>query len=422
MIPRFELHPWTSPAVRPDARAIVWPDPTAPTGEGVRTRLDAWLTSFGTVPDRAIDLARLGAAAFFADQMVERPQSFSRSLDIAVQLTDPAAWSDDLLADLADLLASLTGDAWTIRALADASPARPTHDPLLETPAATRVALLSGGLDSFAGAVLSSAEPGTIYLGHSDQTAVKKAQDCVGRWFHDSGRPLDYTQITLAVGKAKAEGSTRSRSLLFMALGVALATARGARVVEVPENGHTSLNPPLGPDRGGALTTRSTHPRTFARLNAIVAALGLDVEVGNPHGDKTKGELVALANAAAPGDFAAGVTDTLSCAKLNGNYYKGGNPNYACGLCVACIVRRASLIAAGVADRTPYLCDTLTGEALSELRGHRAPDVEAVKMAIAAGIDEVDLLAIGPYPDEFDLDAGLDVCRRALAEMGHVPL
>ena len=130
-----------------------------------------------------------------------------------------------------------------------------------------------------------------------------------------------------------------------MALGVALATVRGARIVEVPENGHTSLNPPLGPDRGGALTTRSTHPRTFARLNAIVAALGLDVEVGNPHGDKTKGELVALANAAAPGDFAAGVSDTLSCAKLNGNYYKGGNPNYACGLCVAACPEQAISLA-----------------------------------------------------------------------------
>jgi len=33
-----------------------------------------------------------------------------------------------------------------------------------------------------------------------------------------------------------------------------------------------------------------------------------------------------------------------------------------------------------------------------------------------------DLLAIGPFPDTFDFDAGLDLCRRGLAELGRVAL
>jgi hypothetical protein len=210
--------------------------------------------------------------------------------------------------------------------------------------------------------------------------------------------------------------------MLFMALGIALATGRGAHLVEVPENGHTSLNPPLGPERGGALSTRSTHPRTFARMNGLLTNLEIEVAVRNPHHDKTKGELVALANAVSPGDFALAAAETLSCAKLNGNYYKGGNPNYHCGLCVACIVRRGSLIAASVADNTPYLCETLVGDARAKLLRDRASDVDAAKRALLTGIEEEDLLVTGPYPDDFDLDAGLEVCRRGLAEMARVPL
>ncbi len=419
----IEFRPWTSPARVADAQDVVWRAPSAEPG-AIRTDIAPWLTSFGPVPDRAIDLARLASAAFTADQMKVRHQGFSRSFDLRVHLIDPAAWSDELLADLADLLSSLTADDWRLEVLPDTSEEHPVADAEREWKQGRRVALLSGGLDSFAGAVLSSADEDTLYLGHWDQSAVKKAQNAVKTWFASSGRPIDYEQVRFAINaqQGKVERTTRSRALLFMTLGVALATARGAHLVEVPENGHTSLNPPLGPERGGALSTRSTHPRTFARLNDLLMNLGIDVRVRNPHHDKTKGELVGLALAASPGDFAQAAAETLSCAKLDGNWYKGGNPNHHCGLCVACIVRRCSLIVAGVTDRTPYLSEALSGEGHDALIRNRASDVDAVKRAILTGLEDDDLLAIGPYPDDFDLDAGLDVCRRGLAEMARVPL
>lgn len=419
----IEFRPWTSPAQVAAGQDVAWLAPSAEP-RAIRTDVDPWLTSFGPVPHHAIDLVRLAAAAFSADQMKERLQGFSRSLDLRVHLIDPARWSDEILADLADLLASLTADDWRLEVLQDTSEDRPAADVEKEWKRARRVALLSGGLDSFAGAVLSSRDEDTIYLGHWDQSAAKKSQNAVKSWFSSSGRPIDYEQVWFAINaqQGKVERTTRSRSLLFMALGVAMATARGAQVVEVPENGHTSLNPPLGPERGGALSTRSTHPRTFARLNALLTNVGIDVQVRNPQHDKTKGELVALALAASPGDFAGAAAETLSCAKLNGNYYKGGNPNYHCGLCVACIVRRGSLIAAGVVDGTPYLFETLVGDALAKLLRDRASDIEVVKRAILIGFDDDDLIASGPYPDDFDFDAGLALCRRGLAEMARVPL
>jgi hypothetical protein len=121
-------------------------------------------------------------------------------------------------------------------------------------------------------------------------------------------------------------------------------------------------NPPLGPERGGAYTTRSTHPVTIGRFNGILGQLGLAIHVENPRAWRTKGELVTAALAMTPADLSAGAALTMSCAKLNGNFYPGGDPNGQCGLCVACVTRRGSLIAAGIPDRTEYLLNRLVGE------------------------------------------------------------
>lgn len=415
----FEFRPSTSAPQVPDAEDLVWGGRNAI----VVSDLDPWLTSFGPVPDRAIDLVRLATGAFVADQRKRRPPTtFTRSFDLRVHLQDPSAWSDEMVDTFADLLSSLTGDKWNLEILQDTSPNRlvPAEDLALNP--ASRVALLSGGLDSFAGAVLSRSTEGMLYLGHWSQPAVKEAQNYLKSWFAINGHPIDYEQVLLRLAKdTKIERTTRSRSLLFMALAVALATARGAHTVEVPENGHTSINPPLGPERGGALSTRSTHPRTIARFNSVLVALGIDVAVENPHAYRTKGELVALAATAAIGDFATAAANTFSCAKPS-NWYLGGNANSHCGLCVACVVRRGSLIAAGVPDLATYLCDTLTGEGLESLLSDRSKDVAAVKMAVQAGLEDIDLWALGPYPDDFDLDRALDTCRRGLDEMAHVPL
>lgn len=414
----FELRPWNSAQTDVSRIDLVWSDDR--NGGDLRTDLDPWLTRFGDVPPVALDLTRLATAAFVGDQLLARGIAFARDMDVLVHLREPDAWSDETLAELADLLASLTGDSWRLSVIQETSPNRLTRAPFEpgETaPSARRVALLSGGLDSFAGAVLSSASEGMSYFGHWDQPATKHAQDDVKAWFTRSGRPLDYVQVFHTIRAKRAERTTRSRSALFIALAVALAAARGARVVEVPENGFTSLNPPLGPERGGAFTTRSTHPVTINRFNRLLERLGLDARVENPHAWRTKGELVSAAAAVAPGDIAAGAALTLSCAKLNGNYYKGGDPNGQCGLCVACVTRRGSLIAAGVDDRTEYLFDRLTGGSRDDLLRHRSADREAILMAIEAPIDDVDLMAIGPYPEDFNLDEAVELCRRGFEEL-----
>ena len=57
----------------------------------------------------------------------------------------------------------------------------------------------------------------------------------------------------LGVGRFPDEPTRRSRSILFIALGLAAASARGGVPLLIGENGFTSLNPPLASERAGSL-------------------------------------------------------------------------------------------------------------------------------------------------------------------------
>lgn len=415
---RLELRPVTSPRTDEEARDIKWV-PVSDGGGDLKTSISPCLEELGDAPAAAIDLVRLATAAYLADAGTERTRTFTRSLDILVHVRSVDPWTDELLEQLANLLSSLSGDRWSIAVVPDESETDCSEAAEVEQVA--RVALFSGGLDSFAGAVLSSQDGDVLFLGHFDNGMVKGLQDRATSWLSDNGRGVDLLQIRHGSKARKVERTYRTRAALFMALASAVAVARAAKVVEVPENGYTSLNPPLGPERGGALSTRSTHPDTIHRFNEILDALGLDVTVSNPHQGKTKGELV-LAAAAQLAPFAEGAALTLSCGKFDGNYYIGGDVNKHCGLCVPCVVRRASLLAAGVADETPYLSEILDPPARDKLLDRRADDVFALKMALAEGLEIEDLIELTPYPPGFDLDVALDLCRRALAEIRLVEL
>ena len=371
------------------------------------------------MPVAAVDLVRLAAAAYMADRRSSRNQSFSRTIKLHVQLVDPEPWQGPL-DDAADLLFWLSGDIWQITASADglAVPAA-MGDPPCEV---GTVALLSGGLDSFCGAVIAGTVD-RLFLGHWDNPTIKGAQNAIKRWLDSSVEgDIRYEQLRIVQGAKKRESSSRTRSLLFMALASAVAESRHAKTVEVPENGYTSLNPPLGPERGGALSTRSTHPHTIAVFNQILEELGLVVRIRDVYAGLTKGQLVAKAARIGLPTFEAGVASTLSCGKLDGARYKGGNPNYHCGLCFPCIVRRGAIAKAEIVDETIYLSETLTGASLTKLRSNRTSDIHAVKRALAEGFRDETLLAMGPFPSTFDFDMAVDLCEAGLAELGKVDL
>ncbi|MBM7331560.1 hypothetical protein JS562_53055 [Agrobacterium sp. S2] len=140
---------------------------------------------------------------------------------------------------------------------------------------------------------------------------------------------------------------------MFLSIGVAVAVSSGSSSLVVPENGYTGINLPLRPNRGGALSTRSTHPDTIRRFSAVLDALGIGVTVVNPYEWMTKGEVMAkIAASTPPQGWDDTAWLTLSCSKLDGNWF-GDSPNHNCGLCVPCMVRRATFRAGGRGRRAP---------------------------------------------------------------------
>ena len=414
----FELMPEGATAHADAAHQLLWPA-VAGENETVRASIGAWLGSFGAPSDGAIDLVRIASGAYMADRLSPRRTGFSRTIRLHVQVVDASPWGA-ACGLVADLLHWLTSDTWQLE-FSDDGMERPDDDVAAE-PAGT-VALLSGGLDSFCGALLGRDEPSRLLVGHWDNSTVKGAQDRTWEWLSGDGDIGSmYRQIRLTQAEKKREASSRSRALLFTALAIAAASGAGATVAEVPENGFTSLNPPLGANRGGALSTRSTHPWTFHLARQLLADVGIGAELRDPHMHRTKGELLAAAVAAGPASIRDGAAKTLSCGKLDGRLYPGGNQNHHCGLCVPCLVRRGGFIAAGLPDDTPYLVNYLAGDSYEKLLRRRADDVAAVRLALERGFDDVDLAAQGPFPNDFEFEAALDLCHRGFEELRTVPL
>jgi Predicted PP-loop superfamily ATPase len=403
---------------------LQWPTRAGETST-VRSDLGWWMHEAGDVPYAAIDLARVAGSAYLADRLDARPATFTRTMDLRVAVTEPGRWSNGAADRAADLLHWLTGDQWTLTLFPDPNGDRPDAA-AAAAPEGAPTSLLSGGLDSFLGALylLQPGEPQPQFLGHADTaTAVRHAQSLIAGWLSTAYTPPpSYARLGFSQVERKAENSSRSRSLLFMALATISAAANHSQTVYVPENGYTSLNIPLHPNRGGALSTRSTHPTTLQRVNELLAALELPVQITNPFADLTKGEQMAqVAAQPLPTGWEKAAAATVSCGKLDGRTFEGGNPNLNCGLCYPCVVRRGAFLAAGVTDGTVYLCDALTGDSRRQLLAKRRSDREAIAYAVERGPDD-DLIDASTWPDGYDLDQASDLVRRGLAELSAVPL
>jgi hypothetical protein len=384
--------------VRQDAIPLRLPAGTF-LSKDVVTDLDWSLSAFGAVSPGARDLARISMAAYLADRTVKRsPAYFSRRMEIVVHLDEPARFLSPAGRRLVDLLAWLTGDAWTLTPVANGSTAAQQEASAEEH---DEVMLLSGGLDSMCGAVA-----------HSQELLAAALQE----W----NPSFTWQRLRLAP-RVNNDNSTRTRSLLFMAFGVAAATASSAPRVVVPENGFTSLNLAMLPSRGGALSTKSTHPWTFGQINALVEELSLNVVLENPYGAVTKGTMLRTAyNAAGKrgDDMLSIAAETISCSKLDGGLgYTGGSPNVNCGLCIACLVRRGAFIGAGLTDATDYLLERVTPDARIKLISARHADIWAVQTWGTRDPTIDDLMVSAPWPPGTDYDAMLAVVAAGRTEL-----
>lgn len=391
------------------------------------SNLSPSLTKLGPVTDANADFVRIATAVYAADRSVHRQGQGSnwnkRNFELTVPVVNVAAWQS-VSPRLSEVIGFLTGDRWTF--LFEATKPGATQATFLANQS-TRCVLLSGGADSATGALVSqhqiaSAERHTL-VSHYSQTALKPVQQNLvtrlGELLPD--REITHHQIRMARSTTRLDGtqyqnetSTRSRSLLFLSLGLASASTSGLPLW-IPENGFASLNPPLGPERRGSLTTKTTHPRFLHDLSAVLSDAGAQAEILNPFSTMTKGEMFRhvadLIGANAASEY---LSATNSCSHTDARF-DGGKPGSSCGVCFGCIVRRASFKAAKLEDLTDYLSDNATGRIKDFVDG-KSIEI-AMRDFVSRGVSQQVVWAM-ELPQGYTARQAYELCQRGVSELG----
>lgn len=361
------------------------------------------------LPPLVADLLDIGAAVYLADIASPRGalEEWVRTIELEIPVRDPGFWTN-AAPDLIHLLYTLTHDNITVTFRAREEPDAPPASAGAAPADVDCVCLLSGGLDSFAGAVM---------LAHTGRRPLLVSHQSGNPTAEGAQRRVVAVLERLAPGKAtwvgarvapfhagpaalpfpppeQREPSRRARSFLFMVLGAAAAHAVGASEVYLCENGVLTAALPLTAARTGSLSTRSTHPAAIKLFSAITARAGLSCEMLNPFVHQTKGEVIRtfLKPLVPPAD----ILDTVSC-------WGAGRQNRQCGGCVPCLLRRIGLLSAGLPDEA-YMMDPLATP-----EQHRGTDAYGnlvdmlTQAATFLGRTDFDLLI--EYPQLLDLEA-----------------
>lgn len=398
------------------------------TGRGsFNTSLGPRLGSLGPVPAVNIDLVRIAVMVYAADRSVPRAIGrkvnwTSRDLDITVPVSDPDTWTAH--ADkLTGLLNFLSGDSWRIRFRSASPPTETISEPLFSN--IQRAVLLSGGADSAVGGYLARTEPEEhVLVSHIGASSISPIQqDAAARILslapdgsaqHHQQTIFTRNQTQPNGYKFRNESSQRTRSLLFLALGLATASLTGAPLW-IPENGFASLNPPLGADQLGALSTRTTHPWVLSELTRIGGLVGAHAEISNPFADQTKGEMFRwLAEQVGADPASEFLSATNSCGFTSRRWLRIPAHKH-CGTCFGCLVRRASFLAAGLEDRSIYVIDDPPSDAARD-QLTKSSILPSIRGFVGRGIGVGDIAAMR-LPEGYSASAAHDLCERGKAEL-----
>ncbi|MBM4275825.1 MAG: hypothetical protein FJ128_13940 [Deltaproteobacteria bacterium] len=345
----------------PEAAAVFHLDEPGVAGVPLHHNLDRLPTPEGAAGDavRSFLLAALGVWA--ADKFLPRADTsdgWTRSITLDLPVAPAFA---PLLPLLARLLRGMTGDHWTLYGR-EGAPAIPAAAPTPWRDAwqPEAVALFSGGLDSLIGAIdLLEGGRRLLLVGHHDYGQLAGLQQSLAGALaaHYGAGRVRLLSLRAQFPQTR-ELTLRSRSLLFLALGLAAAVAWGPAIpLFIPENGWISLNPPLTGNRLGALSTRTTHPTLLAALTAIWREAGLSTPLSNPYRGLTKGEMAASCRNASLLKRLAPAT--LSCARPVASRWQRQAAGH-CGYCYPCLMRRAALHVLGLDMGDHYRTDILT--------------------------------------------------------------
>lgn len=302
------------------------------------------------------DALVVAAAVEFCDRSLSRgAMNWGRRFRIYVPVHDRSRWSDPAVVQaLTNALNFLTGDDWHFDFRSRKKAATPPAQERMEFPSdAEAVIAYSEGMDSHAVDGLERKR-----LGH------RLIRVRVGTKWRDLPKTerllVPFAALPYKVKLASnnnAENSARSRGFKFSIVAAIAAYLIDAPSAIVPESGQGALAPAILPVGQGYADYRN-HPSFTALMERFVyALLGHRLSYQFPRLWMTKGETLRefVDNCGEAVNWIA----TRSCWQ-NSRQVSVSGSRRQCGICAACLLRRLSVHAAGLAEpREHYVWEAL---------------------------------------------------------------
>jgi len=317
----------------------------------------------GYFSNQAIDLLYISLMVYYADNMIFRGKendTWTRTIKIYMPVLEINKWNKNKEL-LEKMLSFLSGDTWSFefrkrkfnqkeeKAFKGIKRKKKKYEP-------KAICMLSGGLDSFIGAIdILASEKNIWFVGlYGGGKGVSIYQkNVINKLINRYKLSKDQFFNFYASPIKRVENTTRTRSFMFFAHAIILGSSfKKEMTLYIPENGFISLNIPLTNTRLGSCSTRTTHPYYMELLQQLLISLGLKIKLHNPYQFKTKGEMIVGCKDAK--FLKVNISQTMSCAHPDSGRYDGdSNPSH-CGTCWACIIRRAAIKYAYKTDNFYY--------------------------------------------------------------------
>ncbi|CAN96260.1 hypothetical protein sce6096 [Sorangium cellulosum So ce56] len=405
----------------------------------LQAHLDDIAKRVGPPTDPAVEFLLFSSGIYVADKKCPRrnaPDAWTRLFAVNSPVSSTAIWSR-ATGHLSEALAFLTGDQWKLRWRRSSIDLGTEQQP--SGSHFNAVCLFSGGVDSLIGAINlleSDRKSRVVLVGHYDSTHTPGTQkvladELIQEYGDERVLPLRVLVRPAPIRDgvqayplpAVKESTTRSRSLVFLGLGMAVAAALGPAVpLYIPENGFIAINVPLHGSRVGSCSTRTTHPYFLDRIANALGVVGVKNPIVNPYVYKTKGEMVRECKNQ---DLLRRVAHiTVSCAHPERKQNETNTwPN--CGYCYPCLIRRAAFNWAGFESSSMYaryrrdICSDTDLFSRGNLRGR---DVRAVAAAFHhadghRGASHLRAAVSGLIPSGYDMARLSEMHVRGLFEL-----
>jgi 7-cyano-7-deazaguanine synthase in queuosine biosynthesis len=376
----------------------------------------------GEFTKAAIDLLYISLMVYYADRKISRKiedDAWTRQIKLYIPVLEIEKWNENKEL-LEKMLSFLSGDIWNFefrkrnlnqkeeRVFKGIKRQKKKHQP-------KAICMLSGGLDSFIGAIdLLAKEKDIWFVGHygGGKGVIQYQKKLINKLMTQYQLSAEQFFNFFASPLNGIEDTTRTRSFMFFAHAIMLGSAIDNDItLYIPENGVISLNIPLTNTRLGSSSTRTTHPFYMKLLQQLLINLNIKVKLYNPYQFKTKGEMIKECKD--PQFLETHVSKTMSCSHPDiGRYKKDSTPSH-CGNCLPCVIRRAAIEFAYGIDLSVYRDKDFQEKGASEnLRsfklGIKEYENDTINTALTVQIS-------GPIND--DIDDYCTVYKKGMVEL-----